>query len=344
MVRGLGATGNRISVAATAARALLGLLLFWPGGGAAASPTSVSIPASFQSELGCPGDWDPACAVTQLSYDASDDVWQGTFLIPAGSWEYKAALDGSWTVNYGLNATQNGPNIPLGLGAVSTVKFYYDDKTHWVTDNNNSVIATVPGDFQSEMGCPGDWQPDCLRSWLQDPSGSGTYSFMTALPSGSYECKVAINENWSENYGAGGVPNGPNIPFTIPAAGGSVRFSYDPASHVLTVTLESTPTPTMTPTGTPTVTPTATPTLIPLGESCSTGAQCASTFCAPSGVCCNAPCVEPNQSCTLPSSVGLCRAQGGAAPAASHSGLIALGIVLVALGVLSLRRAFTARP
>ena len=52
-------------------------------------------------------------------------------------------------------------------------------------------IATVPGSFQSELGCPGDWEPDCLRSWLQDPDGDGTYSFeTTAIPAGSYEAKV----------------------------------------------------------------------------------------------------------------------------------------------------------
>ena len=61
--------------------------------------------------------------------------------------------------------------------AAETVKFYYAHGTHWVADNVNTVIATVPGSFQSELGCPGDWQPDCLRSWLQDPDGDGIYSF-----------------------------------------------------------------------------------------------------------------------------------------------------------------------
>ena len=42
-------------------------------------PTNVTVAGSLQSELGCPGDWDPDCATTHLTYDASDDVWQGTF-------------------------------------------------------------------------------------------------------------------------------------------------------------------------------------------------------------------------------------------------------------------------
>src|SRR5829696_966006 len=132
------------------------------------NPTAVTIAGSLQSELGCPDDWQPACATTHLTYDAGDDVWQGSFAIPAGSYEYKAPLNDSWTENYGAQATSNGSNIPLNLASATTTKFYYDHKSHWVTTNQNSVIAVAPGNFQSELGCPGDWSPDCLRSWLQD--------------------------------------------------------------------------------------------------------------------------------------------------------------------------------
>ena len=202
----------------------------------AAAPSSVTIAGSLQSELGCPGDWQPDCAATHLSYDGGDDVWQGTFAVPAGNWEYKAPLNDSWDENYGLHAQRDGANIPLNLAAPASVKFYYDNDTHWVTDNKNSVIAVAPGSFQSELGCPGDWDPGCLRSWLQDPDGDGIYSFeTTALPPGSYEAKVALNESWDENYGQGGVRNGANIPFTVRAAGAKILFRYDAATHVLTI-------------------------------------------------------------------------------------------------------------
>jgi glycosidase len=200
------------------------------------NPTSVTIAGDLQSELGCSGDWDPGCAATHLTYDANDDVWQGTFTVPAGNWQYKAALNNSWDENYGLHAQLNGANIPLNLSAPTQVKFYYDHKSHWITDKVNSIIATIPGSFQSELGCSGDWDPGCLRSWLQDPSGSGTYSFdTTGLPAGNYEAKVTINESWDENYGLGGVPNGPNIPFTVPANNSLIQFRYNPTSHVLTI-------------------------------------------------------------------------------------------------------------
>jgi len=201
----------------------------------APEPASVTIPGSLQDELGCSGDWQADCAATHLTYDPDDTVWQGIFTVPAGSWEYKAALNDSWDENYGANAERNGPNIPLNLGADTDVKFYYSHATHWIIDDVNAVIATVPGSFQDELGCPGDWQPDCLRSWLQDPDGDGIYSFASSeIPPGSYEAKVAINEGWDENYGAGGQQNGPNIPFSV-EPGQTVLFSYDPVSHVLTI-------------------------------------------------------------------------------------------------------------
>ena len=206
------------------------------------NPVSVTIAGDLQSELGCPGDWQPECATTHLTYDGGDDVWQGTFTVPGGNWQYKAALNDSWDENYGANAVPGGANITLGLGGDTAVKFYYDHKTHWVTDNHNSRIATAPGSFQSELGCAGDWDPGCLRSWLEDPDGDGIFTFSTsALPQGSYEFKVAINESWDENYGDGGIPGGANIPFTVPADFGYiVNFSFDSATNTPAVSVVST--------------------------------------------------------------------------------------------------------
>jgi glucoamylase len=200
------------------------------------APSSVTIVGSLQSELGCPGDWQPDCAATHLTYDAADDVWQKTFAVPAGSYEYKATLNDSWNENYGLHAESNGANVPLNLASSANVKFYYDHKSLWVTDNKSSVIAVAVGSFQSELGCPGDWDPGCLRSWLEDPDGNGIYSFeTTALPHGSYETKVAIDESWDVNYGQGGVQNGANIGFTVPFDNAKVTFTYDSTTHILSV-------------------------------------------------------------------------------------------------------------
>jgi glycosidase len=203
-------------------------------------PATVTVVGSLQSELGCAGDWQPECATTHLTYDAADAVWQGTWTVPAGAYEFKAALNGGWDENYGANAAPGGANILLNLAASTSVKFYYSHETHWVTSNQNSVIAVAPGSFQSELGCPGDWDPSCLRSWLQDPDGDGNYTFQTtALPAGSYEGKVALNESWDVNYGQGGAQNGPNYAFVVFAPGSTVTFSYNSTSHVLNIDVKS---------------------------------------------------------------------------------------------------------
>ncbi len=219
-------TKRSTQLLAVVAVLLLGLLL---AGTAAAdhtpNPTSVTIAGDLQQELGCAGDWDPACAATHLTYDATDDVWQETFNVPAGNFEYKAALNNAWDESYGIN----GGNVPLAAPG-GNVKFYYDHKTHFVSDSTRLIIVAV-GDWQQEIGCSGDWAPDCLRGWMTDPDNDGTYTFETTdIPTGNWEGKGATGESWSN-------PNfpGSNLLFTVPAGGGRVVFSFVDATDTMTV-------------------------------------------------------------------------------------------------------------
>ena len=85
--------------------------------------------------------------------------------------------------------------------------------------------ASIPGSHNAAMGCPGDWQPDCDQAQLTRDENDDIWKSSVDLPAGSYAYKVAINKSWDENYGAGGVLNGPNIDYTAP--GGKVDFYYD---------------------------------------------------------------------------------------------------------------------
>lgn len=210
------------------------------GATASATGETVSIPGSLQSALGCPGNWQPECANTALVLGDDDGVWQNIFEIPAGDYEYKVALNGTWEVNYGARGERDGANITLSLSETTKVTFIYDPVTHWVADSVNARIVTAPGSYQNKLGCPGDWSPDCLRSWLQDPDGDGVYNFSTtALTAGDYEVKAAIDQSWGENYGVDGVRDGPNIAFSVPADNAEVTFSFDSSTNVLTVTVGS---------------------------------------------------------------------------------------------------------
>lgn len=197
-------------------------------------PTKVAVAGTHNSEMGCPEDWMPACAQAQLALDADDQIWKKTFTLPAAPYAYKAALDGTWTENYGAKGVRDGSNIDYETDG--TVTFYYDHATHWVTSDEETEIITVPGSFQSELGCTGDWQPDCMRPWLQDKDGDGVFAWATTkIPAGTYEFKVAHDLGWTESYGPdGGSANGS---LTVPADGTKVAFVYDSATHVTTVTV-----------------------------------------------------------------------------------------------------------
>ncbi len=201
-------------------------------------PSLVVIPGTIQSNLGCEGDWQPDCEATALTFDEVDDLWSATFTLPAGEYEYKVALNGSWDVNYGLGGEAGGANIALVLEEETDVRFFYDHDTNYITDSVNSIVANVPGSYQSELGCPEDWMPACLQSMLQDPEGDGIYTFSTsAIPAGFYEAKVAYNESWTLNYGDGGAQNGANIGFTVPDDGSETVFTYDVSTNVMTITV-----------------------------------------------------------------------------------------------------------
>ncbi len=223
-------------------------------------PTRVTVPGSFGAALGCTegdGNWQPSCHGPAGSIPATpnpphpnDLLPQGNGVwarelgpIPAGNYEFKVAINGNWAENYGSNFQQDGPNFGLSLPAAGAVKFYYDHKTHYIANSVANTIYTVPGSFNDELGCAGDWQPECLQTLMSDVDGDGVYTFSTdQLPAGSYEFKIATNESWANpNYGQGGGPD--NIPFSVGAAGIAVTFSFDSATNIPSVHVASPPPP-----------------------------------------------------------------------------------------------------
>lgn len=203
----------KTSAAVLAATALgIGLAPALAAPAFAAAPTAVSVPGSFNSEIGCSGDWSTDCGQAQLiARTDGSGAWSKTVTLPAGSYAYKAALNKSWAENYGAKAQSYGADISLQIPAGGrSVTFLYDPVTHWITDDVNSKVVTASGSFQSELGCAADWAPDCLKSWLQDIDGDGTYTWTTqAIPAGTYTVKAAVGQSWDESYGQEAAPPGP---------------------------------------------------------------------------------------------------------------------------------------
>ncbi|NOV96371.1 pullulanase-type alpha-1,6-glucosidase [Isoptericola halotolerans] len=199
----------------------------------------VTVPGSHNSEMGCAGDWTPDCESARLSV-RPDGVWAGTFDLPAGDYEYKVALNGSWDVNYGVGGVQGGPNATYTHDG-GKVTFYWDPVSKDFSSTAQGPIVTLPGSYQDQVGCPSAWAPDCLATWLKDPDGDGVYTWSTdALDGGAYETKVAHGLSWAENYGVGGARDGANYSFSV-GDGETVEFSYDLATHELAIDVANPP-------------------------------------------------------------------------------------------------------
>lgn len=92
---------------------------------------SVTVVGTLQDELGCPADWLPDCAASHLAFDTTDGLWHGTFELPAGTYEWKVAIDDSWDVDYGAGGAAGGGNLTLEVPADDTsYVFTWDPVTH----------------------------------------------------------------------------------------------------------------------------------------------------------------------------------------------------------------------
>jgi len=83
-------------------------------------------------------DWDPACSGTDLTFDAGDGLWHGTFTFaagegspsPPGYFEWKIATGHSFSnPNFGENG--GGDNLRLAVPADGgTYEFTFDQISH----------------------------------------------------------------------------------------------------------------------------------------------------------------------------------------------------------------------
>lgn len=202
-------------------------------------PDSVTVAGSLDSELGCTEDWQPACAAAFMTLDPADKVWRLTLPelpeLPAGTYEFKAALNGGWDENYGAGGALNGGNIVLEHPG-GAVTFRYDHTTHLLSPvyaSQQPGAVAAAGSMNSEMGCPEDWMPACDQSQLVlDPADLVWKLSVPDLPAGNYEFKAALDRSWAVSYGAGGSPNGANV--SLAHDGGPLTIRYDHFTHVMT--------------------------------------------------------------------------------------------------------------
>ncbi len=136
-----------IGLGASAALLLSGATFVAPL--AAAAPggiSTVTLAGGFQEALGCSKDWDETCTKTELQpVSGQEGVFESSFTIPEGTFEYKAVFDNDWDQTYPAGQT----NRTLTIGGPTEIKFTYMTKT----DDRDERLALTPvlkGDYTSE--------------------------------------------------------------------------------------------------------------------------------------------------------------------------------------------------
>nr|WP_263326390.1 alpha-amylase family glycosyl hydrolase [Neobacillus sp. Marseille-Q6967] len=159
----------------------------------------ITLVGNLQNELGGTGEWNPADSATDMVLQ-ENGKYKLTGTLPAGSYEYKIAINRSWDENYGVNGERNGGNYQLTLEEETQVTFIYDDTTHKVTipeelpDNQKPRIV---GDLQPELNAGGEWAPAESTALLKDEDKDNIYTFTAPIPKGTHQFKVVLGTDWS---------------------------------------------------------------------------------------------------------------------------------------------------
>src|SRR5690606_17395921 len=82
------------------------------------------------------------CGATELAPTGTPGLYAADVTIPAGSCEYKVALDDAWDESYGFE----GENGPLSLAGDPPVRVTYDDSTHRIA----LTPLALAGDYSAD--------------------------------------------------------------------------------------------------------------------------------------------------------------------------------------------------
>lgn len=209
-----------------------------------AATSKVVLVGDLQSELsagsGQVDDWSPDATVTQMTY-TNNGTYVFTGTLPAGTYKYKVALNGTWDESYGYSSythtegIDDGGNIVITLAAETTVTFYFNEITKKIADSTyyspiaDNRLPRLVGTLQSELGDAGDSSPADAKMTLSDPNFDNVYERTADLPKGDYSYSVFVpgatpqeDKSYPEHEQA------LNLPADLP-----VTFKYNAADHAV---------------------------------------------------------------------------------------------------------------
>lgn len=96
------------------------------------------------------------------------------------------------------------------------------------------TAVNLPGTFQAQLGCDGDWKADCAQTALTWDGMAKVWRGEFTIKQGDYEYKVAINNGWDINFGKEGKVGGDNLKLSL-AKDAPVQFAFDPSTNLVDV-------------------------------------------------------------------------------------------------------------
>ncbi|CAH0344100.1 alpha-amylase family glycosyl hydrolase [Bacillus sp. CECT 9360] len=165
-----------------------------------AEEKTVTLVGDLQSELSAVKDWDPADPGTQMVKE-ENGRYKLSGTMPAGTYEYKIAINGSWDENYGADGERNGANYKLTIEKETNLTFIYDDTTHIVTvlmPLPKDELPRIVGDIQPYINAGPEWSPEESTAFLSDDDNDNIYTYRVEVPKGKHEFKIVLGNSWEK--------------------------------------------------------------------------------------------------------------------------------------------------
>ncbi|MUK01306.1 glycosidase [Vibrio cholerae] len=89
-------------------------------------PQSVALSGDFDPLFGEAGHWSTDLRELQFDWEPTETTWKRTLQLPAGTYQFKILVNGSWDENYGRFGVRDGDNHELHLLTDTSVTFRFD--------------------------------------------------------------------------------------------------------------------------------------------------------------------------------------------------------------------------
>ena len=165
-------------------------------------------------------------------YEQYQTTWPGAPIevdaVNSGWYNVSVTVDENSGFSFILNdGSKQTADLSTGTLDVITHLWVVDGQVqHSAPDGwvDASRTVHVPGTF------PGpSWDAGSNQMTYDADLGLYVYTFED-VPAANYEYKISINKSWNENYGAGGVKDGPNMSVSVPETM-DVTVYYNDRSH-----------------------------------------------------------------------------------------------------------------